>query len=166
MIEFVFTIDYEIYGNGTGLLKDLVYEPAKRLRELFRTWNVRFVAFVEVAELEKIEIFGADPAIDLVKRQVLEFYRDGCEIGLHLHPQWCNARYEKGAWILDYREYNLCTLPRNRISEVVDGSLAYLPSPTTTNSWKFRVPPSRSGFVSCSAKSASILASERRGNLC
>ena len=59
MIEFVFTIDYEIYGNGTGLLKDLVYEPAKRLRELFRTWNVRFVAFVEVAELEKIEIFGA-----------------------------------------------------------------------------------------------------------
>ena len=126
MIEFVFTIDYEIYGNGTGLLKDLVYEPAKRLRELFRTWNVRFVAFVEVAELEKIEIFGADPAIDLVKRQVLEFYRDGCEIGLHLHPQWCNARYEKGAWILDYREYNLCTLPRNRISEVVDGSLAYL----------------------------------------
>jgi hypothetical protein len=126
MIEFVFTVDYEIYGNGTGLLKDLVYEPAKRLMELFRTSNARFVAFIEAAELEKIDIYGTEPAIDLVKKQVTELHRDGCEVGLHLHPQWCNAQYEKGAWILDSSEYNLCTLPRNRISQIVDGSLAYV----------------------------------------
>jgi hypothetical protein len=125
MIEFVFTIDYEIYGDGTGLLKDLVYEPALRLTDLFRNWNASFVAFVEVAELEKIEACGTDPAIDLVKKQIEEFYRDGFEVGLHLHPQWCNARYERGAWDLDYSEYNLCRLPRTRIAEIVDGSLAY-----------------------------------------
>ncbi len=126
MIEFVFTLDCEIYGNGTGLLKDLVHEPARRLTELFRNRNARFVAFVEVAEFEKIETCGTDPAIDLVKKQIKEFYRDGFEVGLHLHPQWCNARYERGAWVLDYREYNLCTLPRPRIAEIVEGSLAYL----------------------------------------
>ncbi|MBZ5656140.1 MAG: hypothetical protein LAO56_12785 [Acidobacteriia bacterium] len=124
MIEFVFTLDYEIYGNGSGLLNDLVYGPARRLTELFRNRSVRFVAFVEVAELEKIETYGTDPTIDLVRRQIEEFHRDGFEVGLHLHPQWCNARYDRGAWILDYREYNLCTLPRNRISQIVDGSLA------------------------------------------
>jgi len=126
MIEFVFTIDYEIYGNGTGSLKDLVYEPARRLAELFRNWNARFVAFVEVVEFEKIETSGIDPAIDLVKQQIEDFYRDGFEVGLHLHPQWFNARYERAAWVLDYSEYNLCTLPRTRIEEVVEGSLAYL----------------------------------------
>ena len=31
MIECIFTVDYEIYGNGTGALIDLVYEPAKQL---------------------------------------------------------------------------------------------------------------------------------------
>ncbi len=126
MIEFLFTIDYEIYGNGTGLLNDLVYKPAQGLASLFRKWDSRFVAFVEVAEFEKIEAHGTDPAIDLVKKQMAEFHRQGFEIALHLHPQWCNARYERGAWILDDGEYNLCTLPRNRITEIVDSSLAYI----------------------------------------
>lgn len=126
MIECVFTLDYEIYGNGTGALRNLVYEPAQRLRDTFEKWDARFVNFVEVAEYEKIETFGTDPLIDLVKKQVRDFHRDGFEIGLHLHPQWCNARYEDGRWILDYSEYNLCTLPRKRIAEIIESSIKYL----------------------------------------
>ena len=126
MIELIFTLDYEIYGNGTGALKDLVFDPAERLREAFRQWDAQFVTFVEVAEFQKIEAFHTDPAIDLVKRQIQELHRDGFEIGLHLHPQWCNARYVDGKWSLDYSEYNLCTLPPVRIAEIVDDSLDYL----------------------------------------
>lgn len=126
MIECIFTIDYEIYGNGTGSLQDLVYEPTEKLTDIFRQWNARFVNFVEVAEFEKIETVGTDQAIDLVKRQIRDHYRDGFEIALHLHPQWCNARYEAGQWLLDYDEYNLCTLPRIRIVQIVERSLDYL----------------------------------------
>jgi len=126
MIECIFTIDYEIYGNGEGSLKDLVYEPAERLRIIFRKWNARFVAFIEVAELEMIEAKETDPAIDLVKDQIRKFYGEGFEIGLHLHPQWYNSRYEAGRWELDYSEYNLCTLPKERIVRIVDRSIAYL----------------------------------------
>ncbi len=126
MISFVFTIDYEIYGDGTGQLKGLVYEPARRLVEQFRKWDARFVAFVEAAEFEKIEAFGADPGIGAVKQQIADFHRDGFEVALHLHPQWCNARFEDGAWSLDYREYNLCRLQRPRITEIVSQSIAYL----------------------------------------
>lgn len=125
MIECVFTIDYEIYGNGEGSLRELVYEPAERLMATFRKWKAHFVAFVEVAELEMIEAKGTDEAIDLVKRQIQDFYREGFELGLHLHPQWCNAQYENGRWQLDYSEYNLCTLPRERILQIVDRSIAY-----------------------------------------
>jgi hypothetical protein len=126
MIEFLFTIDYEIFGNGTGALDELVYEPARRLKDLFNRYDAKFVTFAEIAEFEKIEEYGTDPAIDLVKEQIREFHRDGFEIGLHLHPQWSNARYEKGQWVLDLSEYNLCTLPRKRIVEIVDRSLSYL----------------------------------------
>ncbi|MBZ5698179.1 MAG: hypothetical protein LAN18_06480 [Acidobacteriia bacterium] len=126
MIDFVFTLDYEIYGNGAGTLKELVYEPGEQLKEIFRKWDARFVAFVEVAEFERIEACGADPSMDLVKRQIQSFHEDGFEIALHLHPQWCNARYEKGRWWPDYSEYNLCTLPRTRITEIVERSLDYL----------------------------------------
>lgn len=125
MIECIFTIDYEIYGNGEGSLRELVYEPADRLMATFRKWNASFVCFVEVAELEMIEAEGTDPAIDLVKHQIRDFYREGFELGLHLHPQWYNARYEHGRWLLDYSEYNLCTLLRARIVQIVDRSIAY-----------------------------------------
>ena len=126
MIECIFTIDYEIYGNGTGALQKLVYEPTEKLAEIFRAWNARFVNFVEVAEFEKIEASGTDRAIDLVKKQIRDLYQDGFEIALHLHPQWCNARHDAGRWVLDYGEYNLCTLPRTRIAQIVEHGLAYL----------------------------------------
>jgi hypothetical protein len=126
MVECIFTLDYEIYGNGTGSLKDLVYEPGERLREIFRKWNAPFVNFVEVAELEQIEAHAADPAIDLVKAQIKVLSEEGHETALHLHPQWSNARYESGRWILDYSEYNLCRLAPARISQIVSRSLTYM----------------------------------------
>ena len=101
MIECIFTIDYEIYGNGQGSLRELVYEPTEKLMAIFRKWNVRFVVFVEVSELEMLESKGTDPAIDQVKHQIKDLYEEGFELGLHLHPQWYNARYEDGTWFLD-----------------------------------------------------------------
>ena len=64
MIECIFTIDYEIYGNGEGSLRELVYEPAEKLKDIFLKHNVRFVNFVEAAEFEMIEkfIFKKEPA--------------------------------------------------------------------------------------------------------
>jgi hypothetical protein len=126
MIECLFTIDYEIYGNGTGGLRDLVYEPSRKLVEVFTKHGVRFVPFVEVAEFARIEAQGTDGAIELVKEQIKDFHRDGFELGLHLHPQWHRARYQDGRWHLDYRLYNLCTLPRQEIEEIVDEALEYL----------------------------------------
>lgn len=126
MVECIFTLDYEIYGNGSGSLAELVHDPAARLKETFQRHRVPFVNFVEVAELEKIEEHGTDRAIDDVKRQVRDFYDSGFEIALHLHPQWYNASHGGGRWTLDAGEYNLCTLPRPRIVAIVERSLAYL----------------------------------------
>jgi hypothetical protein len=126
MIECIFTIDYEIYGNGEGSLTELVYKPAARFMEIFQKRKKRFVVFVEVAELEMIEANGTDPAIALVKQQIIDFYEAGFELGLHLHPWWYNARYENGSWLLDYSEYNLCALSQERIVQIIDRSINYL----------------------------------------
>jgi len=126
MIECIFTLDYEIYGNGQGSLKELVYEPTQKLLGIFDKAKAKTVVFVEVAELEQIEAFRADSAINDVKYQIQELYRQGHEIALHLHPQWFNGLYHNGNWDLDYSEYNLCTLPRERIFQIVDRSIEYL----------------------------------------
>jgi len=128
MVACIFTIDYEIYGNGEGSLRELVYEPARRLKDLFDEAGAKLVVFVEAAELLKIEAAGTDPAIADVRRQVRDFYEDGHEIALHIHPQWWNARRHNGSWTLAYAEYNLCTLPQERIRQIVAGSISYLRS--------------------------------------
>ena len=125
MIEYIFTIDYEIYGNGKGSLKELVYEPAAKLIDIFQKYNVRFVPFIEVAELEIIENKAKDSTIEAIKQQIRYFHKNDFELGLHLHPQWYNARHESGTWILDYDEYNLCTQMPQRIEQIIDRAIAY-----------------------------------------
>ena len=126
MIECILTLDYEIYGNGSGRLRDLVYEPSETFRVLLERYEVPFVLFVEVAELEMIEREGTDPMIGEVRRQIRAFYEQGIEIGLHVHPWWYNAQYQNGTWILDYSEYNLCSLPDGRIAEIIGRSISHL----------------------------------------
>jgi len=126
MIEVVFTLDYEIYGNGKGSLGELVYEPTRKLKDIFDQTGAKMVVFVEAAEMEKIEESGTDPAIHEVRNQIRSLQRDGYEIALHIHPQWYNARREDGQWVLDYGEYNMCVLPRERIIQIVDRAIKYL----------------------------------------
>ncbi len=126
MIECIFTLDYENYGDGTGSLFEQIYKPAEKLKDLFLKKSFRFVTFVEVAELEIIERKGTDPAIVIVKDQVRELYRNGFEIALHIHPQWYNARFDASSWQVDYMDYNLCILPASRIVQILDRSIAYL----------------------------------------
>lgn len=128
MIEVVFTIDYEIYGNGKGSLKEHVYDPACLLQKMFNQAGVKLVFFVEAAELEIIEKAKSDPTIGSVKKQIKDLYAEGHEIALHLHPQWYNGNYKNGTWQLDNLEYNLCVLSEKRITQIIDKAINYLRS--------------------------------------
>ena len=126
MIACIFTIDYEIYGNGEGSLKELVFEPTEKLINVFQKRNFKFVAFIEAAELEMIDVQGTDPAIKIIKTQIKKLYREGFEIGLHLHPQWYNAQHKNGKWLLDFNEYNMCSLTSERIEQIIVRAIDYL----------------------------------------
>jgi len=126
MIEFVFTVDYEIYGNGEGSLRELVYLPSEQLRSTFLRHNARFVVFPEVAQLEMIETYRSDPDIELTKGQLRQFHETGFELGLHIHPWWYGARHEDGKWALNYDAYNLCVQPEDRIDATVKRAIGYL----------------------------------------
>jgi len=126
MIEFVFTLDYEIYGNGEGSLRELVLDPTRKLEELFRAFGARFVVFAEAVELPKIEEAGSDPDSAGVRAQLRELRAAGHEIALHLHPWWANGRYERGHWRLDWSERNICVLSPERVNAIVSGAIRYL----------------------------------------
>ncbi len=126
MIECVFTLDYEIYGNGEGSLRDLVLDPTRQLQEVFQEFGAPFVVFAEAVEFARMEEFQSDPDTAGVRAQLRELRSAGHEIALHLHPWWANARYENGQWRLDWREQNICTLDSVRAEVIISAAISYL----------------------------------------
>ena len=126
MIDCVFTLDYEIYGNGEGSLRDLVLDPTRQLAELFQEFGVPFVVFAEAVEFARMEETRSDPDCASVWAQLREMRDAGHEIALHIHPWWANARYETGQWRLDWTERNICTLKPDRVEAIVSAAIGYL----------------------------------------
>lgn len=126
MIQFLFTVDYEIYGNGVGSLRDLVLDPTRRLADLFQKFDAPFVVFAEAMEFAKMEEAQCDPDSAGVRAQLRELRAAGHEIALHVHPWWSNARYEGGRWHLDWSERNIATLQPDRVEAIVTGAIRYL----------------------------------------
>lgn len=126
MIDLVFTLDYELYGDGTGSLERHVFEPGTRINAVFQKWRTPFVVFVEAAEFEMIESEKSDKTIIRIKEQIRDYYNNGVEIGLHLHPQWYGGKHKNGKWVLNQNEYNLCTLSETKINSYIERSIAYI----------------------------------------
>ena len=126
MIEFIFTLDYEIYGNGSGTLRDLVLDPTQQLAELLKEFDAPSVIFAEAVEFEKIEQAQSDPDIADVRAQMRQLRADGHEIALHLHPWFANGRYENGRWNLDWNERSFGALSSDRAETIVSDGIRYL----------------------------------------
>jgi hypothetical protein len=126
MIEVIFSLDYEIYGDATGSLRELILEPAELLMKSFEKWHYPLVIFVEVAELKRIYQEKSDADIKAVFNQIRVLNSQGHEIAIHLHPQWSGAKYQNGQWEVDLLEYNLCSLPEERIREIVSDGINFL----------------------------------------
>jgi len=126
MIEVIFTIDYEIYGNGEGSLQELVCEPTSELASIFKKQKATFVVFAEALEFRKMEEYDADAGSGAVREQLRWLHGEGFEIGLHLHPWWYNAQRKNGRWNLAWNDRNLCVKPAAEVEAVVHYALEYL----------------------------------------
>jgi len=104
----VLSVDYEIFGNGEGDVRQHVTDPTERMAKLCEKYGAPLTVFFEVEEYLAFEKFrdalvvdlGYDPAA-LIRQQIIDLARRGHDIQLHLHPQWYRADYRNGKWILE-----------------------------------------------------------------
>jgi len=101
-------VDYEIFGNGEGDVRQHVVDPTERMARLCEKYGAPLTVFFEVEEYLAFEKFrdalvkqlGYDPAA-LIRAQIIELAKRGHDIQLHLHPEWHRAEYRNGKWILE-----------------------------------------------------------------
>jgi len=133
MLQVIFTLDYEIHGNGDGSPLTLMVEPTRRLLDQFERHGARLTILADVAEILKfkdhVETNGHDTFhYHAIARQLQDAIRRGHDVQLHLHSSWFNARYDGTHWVQDWSEYNFAALPVHVMQAYVETGKQYLES--------------------------------------
>jgi len=113
-MHLVLTLDYEVFGKGSGDVFEHMILPTRKLLEICERTNIRVSIFFEVIEYLKIKkewdsgnrMGYTENPVEAIENQLKDAYLAGHDIQMHLHPQWLNARYEDG-WKVDENYWRL-----------------------------------------------------------
>lgn len=131
--NFVFTLDYEIHGNGDGSPMLLMVAPTYRLMSLLEKYGQRLTIMADVAEILKFkeyyQQYGRDDySIMEIEKQLKYAVTHGHNVQLHIHSSYFKAQYKDGHFDQFIDEYNMAALPKERIVEMVSRCKNYLES--------------------------------------
>ncbi|SCY73684.1 hypothetical protein [Desulfoluna spongiiphila] len=126
MLNIILTIDYEIFGDGSGDVKKHVVKPTEHILNICNKYSVPLTIMFEVNEYQKFVEYdlelnkklGYSPAQEM-KKQVLDAYSIGHDVQLHIHPQWVDAVYKDGKWAMIDSELSITEFSRSKIHSVI-----------------------------------------------
>ena len=133
MFGVLFTLDYEIHGNGEGAPGQLMVSPTDRMLEQFDRYGAKLTLMADVAEIlkfkEHFETTGKDTFDYLkIEEQLKRAVATGHDVQLHIHSSYFKSRLVNGAWQQHWDEYSLADLPYSRVLEMIGTCKAYLES--------------------------------------
>lgn len=120
MLRIIFTLDYEIHGNGDGSPLTLMVEPTNKLLNLFDEYGAKLTIMADVAEILKFkeykeQIGRDDYHYDAIVDQLCTALYGGHDVQLHLHSSYFKAKHNQGRWCQEWSEYNFAGLPYDRM---------------------------------------------------
>lgn len=133
MLRLLFTLDYEIHGNGEGCPRALMVEPTDRLLRLFDGYGAKLTIMADVAEILRFGQYRDEHGRDdyhygAILEQLRRAVRTGHDVQLHLHSSYFNAVWHDGRWRQDWSEYDFARLPYERMHWMVGVGKRFLES--------------------------------------
>ena len=130
-LQLVFSLDYEIHGNGEGDPRELMVARTDRLLDVLEEFGAKLTVMADTAEILKFREYrdasGRDAyGYTAIEEQLKKAIARGHDVQLHLHPAYARAHADGGPWVLDYGEYDLARLPYDRMFALVKEGKDYL----------------------------------------
>ncbi|MCI5160760.1 MAG: hypothetical protein D3917_01790 [Candidatus Electrothrix sp. AX5] len=120
-IHLILTVDYEIFGNGSGDIYPCVVSPANKIVSIANFFKAPVTFFVE--SLEFIAMQKCDELyflVEEVQNQLQRIFLYGHDIQLHLHPQWAHAVHQyENSFLLDMSFWRIGDLSGNDLSKII-----------------------------------------------
>ena len=109
MLKVIFTLDYEIHGNGDGCPYELMVEPTERLMKLLEEYGAKLTIMADVAEILKFREYRDQTGEDkfhyeAIAGQLKDAIRQRHDAQLHLHASYFNAKYRNRRWEQDWSD--------------------------------------------------------------
>ena len=129
--HLLFTLDYEIHGNGDGHPQTLMVEPTFRLMKILEKYEQRVIIMADVAEILAFKRYYNETGRDVfhvldIENQLREAILRGHDVQLHIHSSWFKAKWNGKKWDQCIEEYNMAALSMERIDEMVCCCVDYL----------------------------------------
>ncbi|MBI5197023.1 MAG: hypothetical protein HZA19_00255 [Nitrospirae bacterium] len=129
-IHLILTIDYEVFGNGSGCVQKCVLQPAERMIRIAELFGAPLTFFVETMEFQAMYTtrqFHNDST--KVSDQLRAAVKNGHDAQLHLHPQWRHSRLDKsGNWTLDMSRWRIGDMAAKEINDLLTKGKTWLES--------------------------------------
>lgn len=114
-MNFVLTLDYELFGDGSGDVFRHMIEPTNRVLQICDKYGIKTTLFLEVVEYLKLKqewdrgntMGYQNNPVEAIEKQLQSAAVNGHDIQLHIHPQWVDARYENEEWKVDLSNWRL-----------------------------------------------------------
>lgn len=114
-MNFIITLDYELFGDGSGNVFTHMIDPTKKILGILDDNNIKSTIFFEIVEYLKLKEewdngntmgYTSNP-IWAIENQIQSAAKNGHDIQLHIHPQWLNAKYINNKWKVDNNNWRL-----------------------------------------------------------
>ena len=124
-MQIFITYDYELFfGTPSGTVEKCIIEPTNRLREIANRTNVKFVFFIDVGYLKKLnELKDVHVKVaheyNLISQQIQTLVNEGHDCQLHIHPHWEDSTHNGEQWIMHVNRYKLVDFNDQEIERIV-----------------------------------------------
>lgn len=144
-IHLALVDDWELRGNGSGDVRELQFQPMRRLVSIYNRIGIRGSFNAEV--MQQLT-FRKHPQFNTLADEwdeiVTETFRQGHDIQLHVHPQWQNAEYKDGEWKLT-SDWSILNYPPEAARRMLEDAKSYLEQLLTKVDPNYRCLSFRSG---------------------
>jgi len=126
MFNIIITLDYEIFGNGKGDIKNHVLHPANKIFDITTKYNVpisimfeiyQYIAYKKYDDVIENDL-GYSPA-KKIKNQIKTAYDKGNDVQLHIHPQFTEMIYRHKRFVLKNPKLSVHDLDEENVYELI-----------------------------------------------
>ena len=148
-IHLALVDDWELSGNGSGDVRELQFQPLRKLVEIYNSLGIHGSFNAEVMQqLTFRKHQHTHPELKLAADEwdavLVEAFRQGHDVQLHIHPQWRNAEYNDGRWTLT-SDWSILNYTADVALEMLSEGKRYLEGLLTSVHRNYRCVSFRSG---------------------